>query len=63
MDEVAPLIALLLAYHWYEYDPDPPDADAVRVMLFPTSVGFCELEIETEGSEFTVSVMVFDVTE
>ena len=41
----------------------PPDADAVRVMLFPTSVGFWELDIETDGSEFTVSVMVFDVTE
>ena len=63
MDEVAPLIALLLAYHWYEYDPDPPDADAVRVMLFPTSVGFWEEDMDTVGSEFTVSVMVFDVTE
>jgi hypothetical protein len=32
-------------------------------MEFPTSVGFCEEEIATEGSELTVSVKVLDVAE
>ena len=56
MEEVAPLIALLFSYHWYEYDPVPPDADAVRVIALPTSVGFCEVDMLTYGSEFTVCV-------
>ena len=34
----------------------PPDAEAVNVMDFPTSVGFCELQMDTDGSEFTVCV-------
>ena len=63
VDAVAPETAFPPAYHWYEYDPEPPDADAVRVMDLPTSVGFWELTIDTAGSVLTVSVMVFDVTE
>ena len=56
VEEVAPLIALLLAYHWYVYDPEPPDGDAVKVTELPASVGFWEEDMLTEGSEYTVSV-------
>ena len=56
MDAVAPDTAFELRYHWYEYDPEPPDGDAVNVTELPMSVGFWEEDMLTEGSEYTVSV-------
>ena len=58
VEDVAPETAFPPAYHWYEYDPEPPDADAVRVMDLPTSVGFWLDEIDTVGSVLTVCVRV-----
>jgi len=49
--------------HEYEYPAVPPDTDDVNVTVFPTSVGFCELEMLTVGSVLTVCVMVPDVAE
>ena len=57
VDEVAPDTAALFKYHWYVYDPEPPDGDAVKVTELPTSVGFWLLDIDTEGSTYTVSVI------
>ena len=45
------------------YDPVPPFPEAVKVTLFPMSVGFCDDETDTEGSTFTVSVNALDVAE
>ena len=56
VDDVAPETALSLRYHWYVYDPEPPDGDAVKVTELPASVGFCEEDMLTDGSEYTVSV-------
>ena len=57
VDEVAPDTAALFKYHWYVYDPEPPVGDAVKATLFPTSVGFWDEDILTDGSTYTVSVI------
>ena len=38
------------------YEPVPPDPEEENVTVFPTSVGFWELVIVTDGSGLTVSV-------
>ncbi len=56
VDDVAPDMAFPFRYHWYEYEPVPPEAEAVSVMLLPTSVGFWLEVIETEGPATTLIV-------
>ena len=45
-----------LTVHAYEIVPVPPDSEAVKVTLFPMSVGFWELLTETDGLLFMVTV-------
>jgi hypothetical protein len=40
VDDVAPETAFPFRYHWYEYDGVPAVPLAVKVIEFPTSVGF-----------------------
>ena len=51
VDPVTPDTAAPLRYHWYVYDPDPPEGEAVKITVLPISVGFWDEDMETDGSE------------
>ena len=40
-------VSVVMEYHWYAYDPDPPDALAVRVKDCPIPTGFGAEETAT----------------
>jgi hypothetical protein len=45
-----------------EYDPEPPEPDAVKTTLCPTSLGFRFEDIDAETEDSGVILTVFDVT-
>jgi hypothetical protein len=63
-DDVAPVIVVVhpeLEYHWYdEYVPEPPEAVAASVTVWPLSIVGAEGEIETERAGLNVTVSVAD---